>query len=624
MSGHPVKTASFFAIAGLVGAALVGCGSDSTTGGATDSATPQPGSISPAADSPYVDVVEQMREEIPRIMAEAGTVGTMVALVDGDTVVWTQGFGYADREAEREVTADTNFHIGSVSKTLTALAVMQLVEEGQVDLEAPLSQYVPEFTLRPPADTGLITVRSVLDHHSGIPGDVFNGMFTVDGPNPEFRSWLVNALAQMPPERGVDEVWAYNNSGYVLLANLVENVTGQTYDQYTRDNLFGPMGMPNSTFDDSVVSDDELTSNYSVELTDEGTPGEPVAEPREYINGWAAGSVTSTANEMANYLRMLVGEGAGQNGQVLSNATLQQMWTPQVSTPLDTLPVEQGLGFLLGNASLNWAGDVVWHNGATTWNFSDMLVLPESDLAVFVSGNTLTPLDPAEQIAVKTLAAAYTAKTGIPMPDKQALPVGEAVPLDPAVAAEYAGYYAGGANLDRVSAGTAPDTLTLTRGIGSLEETQSTLTPMADGWFAIEGDDTKQVQFRTVEGRNFIMARVPARGELLELTEAESVPGLPVGEPWTSRQGTYKPIDENPRNTPPFNNPTMRLSVTDGVLMLETGSGVGSGVLVPTSDNEALTYGLGPSLGRNKGNLLAISDNGEGFTFLGVTYVKES
>lgn len=564
-----------------------------------------------------------MREEIPEILQGAGSVGAMVALVDGDSVVWTQGFGYADRESEREVTADTHFHIGSVSKTMTAVSVMQLVEQGLVDLEAPLTQYVPELTLRPPADTNAITVRSVLDHHSGIPGDVFNGMFTVDGPNPEFRNWLVNALADMPPERDADEVWAYNNSGYVLLANLVENVSGQSFDEYTRENLFEPMAAPTTTFDDSVVSDDDLTANYSVELDEEGAPGEAAAEPREYINGWAAGSVTSTANEMANYLRMLLADGEGQNGPVLAADTLQQMWTPQVSTPLDTLPVQQGLGFLLGNSALNWAGDVVWHNGATSWNYSNMMLLPDSDLAVFVSGNTATALDPSEQIAAKTLSLAYTAKTGNPMPDKDSLPQPGAVPLDPAIAAQYAGYYAAGANLDRLSAGEAPDTLSLTRAVGSPEESPLVLTPLADSWFAIEGDDAIQLQFRTVEGRQLIIARVPGRGELVELTEAERIPSDPLGEAWVARQGSYSPVDENPRNTEPFNNPTMKLTVIDGVLMLDAPSGIGSGVLVPTSDTEALTYGLGRSLGRNKGNLLEMSDDGTGFTFLGVTYVKQ-
>lgn len=622
MSWHTPNASLFVAsvaLTGLVGSALAGCAGDSST----DSALTQPGSVAPDPASPYVEVVTQMREEIPQILEGAGSVGAMVALVDGDSVVWTQGFGYANRESEREVTADTHFHIGSVSKTMTAVTVMQLVEQGRVDLEAPLSQYVPEFSLRPPADTDAITVRSVLDHHSGIPGDVFNGLFTVDGPNPEFRTWLVDALAAMPPERDVDEVWAYNNSGYVLLANLVENVTGQSFDDYTGENLFAPMGASATTFDDTVASDDDLTANYSVELDEEGAPGEAVAEPREYINGWAAGSVTSTANDMANYLRMLVADGEGQNGPVLSAETLQQMWTPQVSTPLDTLPVQQGLGFLLGNSALNWAGDVVWHNGATSWNYSNMLLLPDSDLAVFVSGNTATPLDPSEQIAAKTLSLAYTAKTGNPMPDKDALPAPGVGPLDPAIASQYSGYYAGGANLDRLAVGEVPQTLTFTRAIGSPEEAQLVLTPLADGWFAIEGDDEKQLQFRTVESRQLVIARIPGRGELVEITEAERIPGDPLGEAWVARQGVYSPVDENPRNTEPFKNPTMTLTVTDGVLMLDAPSGIGSGVLVPTSDTEALTYGLGRSLGRNKGNLLQMADDGRGFTFLGVTYVKQ-
>jgi hypothetical protein len=384
------------------------------------------------------------------------------------------------------------------------------------------------------------------------------------------------------------------------------------------------MDMPTSTYDDAATPADTLTSNYSAEVGDDGMPTGSVSQPREYINGFAAGSITSSANEMANYLRMLLADGQGANGQVLPAGALERMWTPQIGTPLDTIPVQQGLGFLLGNPALNWAGPVVWHNGATTWNYSNLQVLPDSDLAVFVSGNTATPLDPSEKIATKTMALAYAAKTGNEMPPTASLPTSAPAPLDPAVLATYGGRYASGANLDSLSAGPAADTLTLTRAIGAPGQTALTLQPRADGWFGVEGSGELQIQFRTVQNRLLMFSRMPAGPSIIEVTEGERIPDGDVDATWQDRAGTYTPVDENPRNTEPFNNPTMTLRVTDGVLMLDAPSGVGSGALLPTSSTEAVTYGLGGSLGRNKGNLLAMTDDGQGFTFLGVTYVKKA
>src|SRR5437764_6927867 len=138
----------------------------------------------------YAPVIAQLSRDIPALMAESREAGLSIALVDGQRVVWARGFGYADVAARKRVTADTLFHIGSVAKTLTAAAVMQLVERGRVDLDAPLSRYVPGFSPRPRFRGNVITVRSVLDHHAGIPGTLPRGLITTGRPDPGYRAWL--------------------------------------------------------------------------------------------------------------------------------------------------------------------------------------------------------------------------------------------------------------------------------------------------------------------------------------------------------------------------------------------------------------------------------------------------
>src|SRR5262249_13415327 len=98
-----------------------------------------------------------------------------------------------------------------------------------------------------------ITVRSVLDMHSGIPGDMPNGLFTVGGPYPRYRYLLLRVLRRGVPERPVNTPWAYSNSGYVLLQNLVGHMTRPDFDAYPREHLFAPMGMSSTRFDDASV-----------------------------------------------------------------------------------------------------------------------------------------------------------------------------------------------------------------------------------------------------------------------------------------------------------------------------------------------------------------------------------
>jgi len=132
----------------------------------------------------YAPVIARLSRDIPALMAKSREAGLSIALVDGQRVVWARGFGYGDVAARKRTTADTLFHIGSVAKTFTAAAVMQLVERGLVNLDAPLSRYVPGFSLRPRFRGNVITVRSVLDHHAGIPGTLPRGFITSGRPDP--------------------------------------------------------------------------------------------------------------------------------------------------------------------------------------------------------------------------------------------------------------------------------------------------------------------------------------------------------------------------------------------------------------------------------------------------------
>ena len=359
----------------------------------------------------YGRVVATLSREIPQQMKAAHVVGLSIALVDGDRTVWARGFGWADRTGRMPVTADTLFHIGSATKTMTAAAVMQLVEQGRVDLDAPLSRYVPEFSLLPRFPGSVITVRSVLDMHSGIPTDIPNGLFTVGRPFPGYRDLLLEVLAREFPERPVNTAWAYSNSGFVLLQNLVENVTGQDFGAYLREHLFAPMGMASTIFGDASVPEAAMARGYEAVTGTDGAV-RALERPRVYVNAGAAGSVVSTATDMAAYLKTIIARGAAPGGRILTDSTVKEMITPQTRAPLDIAPFRQGLGWWVGDAPNAWMGKAAYWNGDAA-NFHTFLRwLPELGLGVFLSVNTTTPVSVRGQLGVRALGLMVTAKTG--------------------------------------------------------------------------------------------------------------------------------------------------------------------------------------------------------------------
>lgn len=179
---------------------------------------------------------------IAREMKRQRLPGIAIGIVKGDRVLYLQGYGRADIDG-RPVTPDTSFGIGSISKSFTALAVLQLAESGSIDLDAPVQRYVPTF--QSTASSALVTVRHLLNQTSG-----FTQMSTYS--NTITRSESQDALEQNAlayAESGKlenDRFYRYSNANYVLLGYIVQQVSGLPYDDYVKKHIFAPLSMPNS------------------------------------------------------------------------------------------------------------------------------------------------------------------------------------------------------------------------------------------------------------------------------------------------------------------------------------------------------------------------------------------
>lgn len=573
-----------------------------------------------AAETPdYAGVRATLSREIPKLMRSTHTVGLTIALVDGDRTVWARGFGSADSAAKVPVTADTLFHIGSTSKTLTADAVMQLVEQGRVDLDAPLSRYVPEFKMLPRFPGSVITVRSVLDMHSGIPGDADNGQITAGKPYPQFRASLLRTLSKSYPERRVNTVWAYANSGFTLLQNLVENVTGQSFLSYTREHLFAPMGMEHTTFDDTTPATGELSHGYQAVTGADGAV-KVVAQPREYINAWGTGSVVSSANEMASYLKTMIGGGVAPSGErILGSSTLRQMTTPQTHLPLDITNFRAGLGWWIGDSGNKWMGPAIYWNGDTANFHTFFRWLPKLGVGAFVSVNTSTAVQVQEEIGLRALGLMVTAKTGrtAPTPPTPAPVTKVSAQTLRRASGRYASSSAG---LFTIT--VAGDGLRLARVPSVPGFSPVTVLPRADGWYAAPPSPDPMSAYwikpATVAGRHLMLVHL----NQLSGTEpngvvtilGEKIPsGYRIPQTWRARLGSYRATNdvsgdvEAPR--------TGELRIVHGVLEW-------NGIAVTTEGPDiAFAYGLSSVvLGRGEGN--ALVPTGKTLTMLGVHYRK--
>ncbi len=268
-------------------------------------------------------------------MAQVGSAGASVAVAVDGQLMYQNGYGVKHRTGGGAVDADTYFRVGSVTKMLTAAAVMQQVEAGSVDLDDPVTTYVPEFNVAGIIPSDRITVRHLLTHSTGFP----DLAFALNGPEGEqalsdWASDLDDVLLHAPP--GV--FWNYSNPNFNLAGLVVERASGTPYRTYVTANLFDEAGMARTTFDPAEVMAD---GNYSFgHLTYPGGT-ELIYAPDDYDN-WAyqpAGYAFSTAGDLVTWALTLIDGG----GQVLSPGSCEAMQGWQVD--LDLVP---GFGYGYG------------------------------------------------------------------------------------------------------------------------------------------------------------------------------------------------------------------------------------------------------------------------------------
>ncbi|MGC5014324.1 serine hydrolase domain-containing protein [Streptosporangium sp. DT93] len=392
----------------LAAALSAACVLTLTTAPPATSSSPSPPSPSPSpspdshshssspSDDPPSSLSSAAVDRFVNAYREAtGLPGVAVAVTRGSRVVHVAGYGRTASGAP--VTERTPMAIASLSKSFTALAVVQLAEEGKIGLDAPVREALPEFTMADPR-AARITVRQLLDQTSGMATSTFH-----ERSLPQPRS-LREAVARLRGARLAADPgtrWSYHNTNFQVAARLVEVVAGVPFADRLRTHVFGPLGMRDSV---TIDTDRDLPASARGHLRLLGVPFS-VPEPHGFGNG--SGGVISSARDMARWMIMQAGEGAGPGGvRVVSAAGVARMRTPS------RIKDSYALGWALGRTGTG--APVVEHDGDLSTATARQTLLLRSGHGIVVMANTGSAYDGA--IAEALVAMAEGRAPGPPSP----------------------------------------------------------------------------------------------------------------------------------------------------------------------------------------------------------------
>ena len=327
-------------------------------------------SPAPAQQPPSPGTLQQLDRVIEERARASGVPGLALAVVVGDRVVHARGFGDADASG-RAVMADTPFVTGSSGKAFTALAVMQLVDEGRVDLDAPVRRYVPEMRTADGRDADRITVRHVLQHTSG---------FREGAGGPLLRSAAdgapLEAVAEVRDETLVSRpgrAWHYSNVNYVLAGLVVERASGEAFAQYMRRHVFAPLRMRRTftSIDDARAAGVATGSRYWFGISRWHGP--------TFRTGvQAAGYYVSTATDLARFLRVFLNDGVVDGRRIISERGLRTLLAPGAQAHLgpwaDGATARYAMGWFRGGP---WREPLLFHPGNTPDSSSMIILMPE-------------------------------------------------------------------------------------------------------------------------------------------------------------------------------------------------------------------------------------------------------
>jgi CubicO group peptidase (beta-lactamase class C family) len=521
---------------------------------------------------------DQISVLIQKSMKTHRITGASVAIADGSDTIYTEGFGFADVKNHIAVTSNTVFRIGSITKVFTASAVMQLVEQGKIDLDLPVTAYIPEFTVKTRfADSRPVTVRDLLCHHSGLPSDDWSNYFSAD---PAMFKSVLNFLRENYMVKPPGEIFYYSNLGVNLLGIIIERAVGMPFHQHMETLLRSGLKMTDS----AIILREEMQNDLS----------KPYAKEKEQLEGpmkyLPSGGIYSTADDMAKFMHSIL---SGGKGLFLRESTLNAMLIPQYpDNPLD-FNMCNGLGWFIGKPGLDYAGKVIWHDGGTPNFFSLTVIIPAHQLGITILTNSATGALMNHQITIDILQQLLEVKTGIKPPAETGR---TPIKLSPSIIPEKVGRFVTLAGITTIY--VSGDKLIAKMPMGTF-----LMHPCQDGWFSLS---LLLLGILPLKLKQLALLRIGVfriKGEMILAMEqlglrspyGKEYRPLNISASWEERIGYYECVREKKPRLKSF-----RLCRSaDGMFISAQEDKVGKLKLYldVINDSEAIIYGFGRASG---------------------------
>lgn len=379
--------------------------------------------IGPGKD--YAEIVALLKPFIEQQIAEKELPALSIALVDGQQIVWAEGFGFADPKARVAATAQTIYRIGSVSKLFTDIAIMQLVERGQLDLDAPITNYLPDFRPRNPFGKK-ITLRQLMSHQSGLLREPPVGNY-FDPTEPSLAN-TVHSLNSTDLVYSPETHIKYSNAAIGVVGYVLEKRTGEPFAKYLERALLDPLGLRYSSFEPTPVITKHLAKAQMWSYD-----GRIFEAPTFQLGMAPAGSMYSTVTDLGRFVGVLLSHGKTAKGQILKPETLDAMWKPQFPS---SGAQGFGLGFGLGTLDKH---RMIGHGGAIYGFATSLEILPDDKLGAIVVATKDIANGVTDRIAEEALRLMLARRERKPL----TLPP-STMPVSPDLARRIAGRYGEG------------------------------------------------------------------------------------------------------------------------------------------------------------------------------------
>ena len=328
-----------------------------------------------------------------------GVPGVSIAIVEDGRTTLARGYGVRDITAPRPVSADTIFATGSTGKAFTVAALAILVDRGRIKWDDRVIDHMPDFRMYDPWVTREMTIRDLLVHRSGLGLGAGDLLFV---PRSDLsRAETVRRLRHIKPETSFRSGYAYDNVLYIVAGQLIEEVTGQTWEAFIKANIYKPAGMTRSTVDDAgrLGTSDRGRPHGRLNGAIRGLGDqEPLDESADLASNAApAGGLAISANDMARWLQIQLAHGKlpGGQGRLFSEEASAEMWNPVQIQPIDPRPdslkptMPMFYTYALGWDVQDYRGaKIIWHGGAVFGSLTAVVLIPDKNIGFSIAINS--------------------------------------------------------------------------------------------------------------------------------------------------------------------------------------------------------------------------------------------